>query len=132
MAQRTRRHPYLGLFDGANAALSVAQRDSSVSPLQALYFLNAQFPKKCADAVAQKLQSQYPTEKQQIKEAFLTVYGRPADKVETEHAEAFLAHVTTIYDAHSQAGDKTASAHQRALSSFVQSLYASNEFMFID
>lgn len=137
MAQRTRRHPYLGLFDGANAALSVAQRDSSVTPLQALYFMNAAFPKKCADSVTQKLQSSYATQHEQIRWAFLTIYGRPPEKVELDHAAEFLQQVTAIYKAHpaSTSLDATAQeklAQQRAFSNFVQALYASNEFMFID
>jgi hypothetical protein len=138
MVQRTRRHPYLGLFDGANPAVSVALRDTSVTPLQALYFLNAAFPKNCATALAKHLQDTYPSEKDQIRSAFLSIYARPPDKIETDHATGFLAQVTAIYLAHADTTTPQPTeaalklAHQRALGNFIQALYASNEFIFID
>jgi hypothetical protein len=44
MVQRSVKHPYMTLFDGPDANASTAQRNSSLTPLQALYFLNAPFP----------------------------------------------------------------------------------------
>jgi len=49
MTQRSRRHPYLGLFDGPDSTTSVGTRDSSITPLQSLYFLNGDFPKQCSE-----------------------------------------------------------------------------------
>jgi len=154
MAQRSRRHPYLGLFDGANPSASVAQRESSVTPLQALYFMNAEFPKECAAALAQQLHpppssepppgSKPEPEKEEIRAAFLRIYGRPPDPQEMETAARFLQETATIYLAHdpgdadrskvqAQAHTQThEGAHTRALSNLIQALYASNEFMFID
>ena len=144
MAQRTRRHPYLGLFDGANTSSSVGQRDSSVTPLQALYFMNASFPRTCAANLAQQLESAHVPEQEEIKRAFFTIYGRPATKVEIDHAAEFVEQITAIYEAHDTeahdtggqaAGDKAAlekTAHDKALGNLLQALYASNEFMFID
>ncbi len=40
MVQRNRRHPFLGLFDGADPNASTAQRQSTIVPPQALYFMN--------------------------------------------------------------------------------------------
>jgi mono/diheme cytochrome c family protein len=48
MIQRTVRSPYFTLFDGPNINMSTDQRGASLTPLQALYFMNAPFPKRCA------------------------------------------------------------------------------------
>ncbi len=158
MTQRTRRHPYLGIFDGPDATMSVAQRDSSITPLQTLYFMNGEFPKQCAGSLATQLEAAHVTQREEINRAFLLVYGRPAEKEEIAHAEEFLNSVTEIYK--TQGADTpqkpapatllqkasfpaqqssttpqpltSEAAHKLALSNFIQALYASNEFMFID
>ena len=165
MTQRSRRHPYLGLFDGADSTASVAQRDTSITPLQSLYFMNAAFPKTCAGDLAAKLEDAHLPAAEEIDRAFLILYGRHAAKDEIAHAEGFVASATAIYKTQGappatetpepqasplhQASFATktdapnpataqpqplsdAMAHKLAVSNFIQALYASNEFMFID
>ena len=158
MTQRTRRHPYLGLFDGADSTTSVAQRDRSITPLQSLYFMNAAFPKTCAASLVDQLEAAHLSSKEEINRAFLIIYGRPATKDEIAHAEEFVDSVTDIYKSHGtpnapasqatplkQVGYTTQGsastpaqttsnelAHKQALGNLIQALYASNEFMFID
>jgi hypothetical protein len=136
MAQRSRRHPYLGLFDGANPTISVATRETSVTPLQALYFMNASFPKDCAAALAKQLDqpsaSGSRSDKEEIHEAFLRIYGRPPDLHEMEASVKFLTETTALYIAHSPGQPDQHNAHNEALSNLIQALYASNEFMFLD
>ena len=153
MAQRSRRHPYLGLFDGANPSASVATRETSVTPLQALYFMNASFPKECAAALAKQLDQPTTSDKEQIRAAFLRVYARPPEAAEAEAALKFVQQTEAIYSAHdgtsianssegaahlqnvaarTSAMPDRSSAHTRALSNLIQALYASNEFMFLD
>jgi hypothetical protein len=165
MTQRSRRHPYLGLFDGADSTTSVAQRDTSITPLQSLYFMNASFPKTCAASLAEKLEDAHLTAQQEIDRAFLTLYGRPATKDEITHAEEFIQSAAAIYKKQgappgpeapepapsplhqASFGAKTdepaasskepqplsdATAHKLAVGNFIQALYASNEFMFLD
>src|SRR5579871_3215853 len=43
MTQRIQRHPFLGLFDGADTNASTARRVTSTTPLQALYLMNDPF-----------------------------------------------------------------------------------------
>lgn len=97
MTQRSRRHPYLGLFDGADSTASVAQRDTSITPLQSLYFMNASFPKECAASLAGKLENAHLSNAAEIDRAFMILYGRHASKDEVAHAEAFIASATEIY-----------------------------------
>jgi len=106
--------------------------------------MNASFPRTCAANLAQQLESAHVPEQEEIKRAFFTIYGRPATKVEIDHAAEFVEQITAIYEAHDTeahdtggqaAGDKAAlekTAHDKALGNLLQALYASNEFMFID
>ena len=159
MTQRSRRHPYLGLFDGADATMSVGTRDHSVTPLQSLYFMNGEFPKQCAARLTGQLEGAHLAPTEEINRAFILIYGRPATREEIGHAQAFIDSVTGIYEEHglpSTTPDSPASplhqvsmatgafpkpssmplseadAHREAFSNFVQALYASNEFMFLD
>ncbi len=132
MAQRSRRHPYLGLFDGANPSASVATRETSVTPLQALYFMNASFPKDCATALAKQLDQPGKSDKDEVRAAFLKIYGRPPDPQESDAATKFVQQTSAIYAAHSMGDQDEKKMHTRALGNLIQALYASNEFMFID
>ena len=132
MAQRSRRHPYLGLFDGANPSASVATRETSVTPLQALYFMNASFPKDCATALAKQLDQPNKSDKDEVRAAFVKVYGRPPDAQESDAAMKFVQQTSAIYAEHSPAEQDKNRTHTQALGNLIQALYASNEFMFID
>jgi hypothetical protein len=124
MVQRSVKHPYMTLFDGADANTSTAIRNSSLTPLQALYFLNSSFPKRCADHLAELLDSgqsivpdglkteqvssnaaaKAPDEKSELDRAFLIIYGRLPEKPELERSMQFM----------------------------IQAMYSSNEFMFVE
>jgi hypothetical protein len=132
MAQRSRRHPYLGLFDGANPSASVATRETSVTPLQALYFMNASFPKTCAAAMAKQLDQPSESDREEVSAAFLKIFGRPPDAQETDAAMKFVQQTGAIYAAHSEGEQDQRKTHTQALGNLIQALYASNEFMFID
>jgi mono/diheme cytochrome c family protein len=128
MVQRTVRHPYMTLFDGANPQTSTEQRTSSLTPLQALYFLNSPFPATCADDLSNDIQKD-PNQKAAVDSAFLTIFGRHATADEQRQTSEFLEKVSTYYTAH---GDAPAAAKQKAMSNFLQAMFASNEFMFIE
>ena len=132
MAQRSRRHPYLGLFDGANPSASVATRETSVTPLQALYFMNASFPKECAIALAKQLDQPSASVTEEIRQSFLKIYGRAPDVQEAEASLQFVHQSEQIYLISRPDQQDHRNAHIEALSNLIQALYASNEFMFID
>jgi mono/diheme cytochrome c family protein len=133
MVQRTVRNPYLSLFDGADPNISIDKRSESLTPLQALYFLDSPFPRKCADSLTAELQKSSPgkplTEKAKIDAAFMRVLSRPATSDEEREATEFLAKAGTVYMKQS---DTPEVAQQHAFSSLVQALFASNEFMFLE
>jgi mono/diheme cytochrome c family protein len=129
MVQRSVKHPYLTLFDGADANASTEQRTSSLTPLQALYFMNASFPKRCADHLATEWVGKKATDREVIVQAFLTIYGRAAAKPEMDRSEQFLARATALYVSRS---DTPEEARRKAISNFAQAMFSTNEFMFIE
>jgi hypothetical protein len=156
MVQRSVKHPYMTLFDGADMNTSTAQRSSSLTPLQALYFMNSAFPRRCADNLAGLLNADPPStnavaaqkagsakvkldsiqhasiaddDKDRINSAFLIIYGRLPEKSEQQRSIQFLHDVSAKYLA---AGDDPSKASQQALSHLMQVMFSSNEFMFIE
>ena len=55
MQQRIQKNPYLDLFDGPDGSLYFGERRSTVTTLQALYFMNSEFIHEQADAIAERL-----------------------------------------------------------------------------
>ena len=147
MVQRTVKNQYMTLFDGADAAASTGQRNSSLTPLQALYFMNAQLPRECSGHLAQLLEqgtpqpgavhtqrvsetkAAQPSQKEQVDRAFMVLYGRMPEKSEEERSMEFLHQLSMKYVAD---GADPAKARQEALANLIQAMFSSNEFMFIE
>ncbi len=129
MVQRSVRHPYLTLFDGADPGASTELRSSSLTPLQALYFMNGDFPHKCSAELAPKLFTQGTSQETAIRRAFLLIYGRPVSQPEQKESAEFLHKAATVYAAH---GASAKDAATKAEESFLQAMFSSNEFMFIE
>ncbi len=119
MILRNRRHPFLGLFDGADPNTTTPQRQVTTVPTQALYFLNDPF----FHAQAAKLASRLPTASDDVRiaEVFRQAYQRPPSAKETETAIGFLkAHATTT-------PDKAAS-----WAALARLVLAGNEFLYLE
>jgi hypothetical protein len=129
MVQRSVRHPYLTLFDGADPGASTELRSSSLTPLQALYFMNGDFPRKCAADLTPKLFTQGASQETAIRRAFLLIYGRPVSAPELKESTEFLNKAADVYTAH---GANAAVAQTKAEEGFLQAMFSSNEFMFIE
>jgi hypothetical protein len=129
MIQRSVRLTYFTLFDGPNTNISTEQRSSSLTPLQALYFMNGDLPKRCAASLVEHLPSSSAADKADIEQAFMILYGRPPTAPEIERSTSFLR---TASDAYATHGIAAADARKKALDEFVRALFATNEFMFVD
>jgi len=129
MIQRSVRLTYFTLFDGPNTNVSTEQRSSSLTPLQALYFMNGDLPKRCAANLVDHLPSTAVADKSDIEQAFMILYGRAPTEPEIERSATFLRTASDAYATHGMAGTD---ARKRALNEFVRALFATNEFMFID
>jgi hypothetical protein len=120
---RNRRHPFLGLFDGADPNASTPQRQTTTVPTQALYFLNDPFFHAQAAKLADRVSATPDAER--VNELFRLVLQRaPADK-DREFADAFLARYRKAL------GDKP-DADSQVWNALTRVLLASNEFLFVD
>jgi len=65
MVQRIQRHPFLGLFDGADPNSSTGTRQLTTAPPQALWYLNNPFVEECAKSLVAKLPPESPNSRMQ-------------------------------------------------------------------
>lgn len=127
MVQRRVRNPYYLLFDGADPHTSTDKRGTSLTPLQALYFMNSAFPGRCASALVKQAPPESETEF--IRKTYMSVYGRAPRADELTQIKKMLTQSAAIYEAH---GQKKEEALAHAKSHFVRALFSTNEFMFVD
>lgn len=90
MQQRNRRHPYLGLFDGADPNQSVAERFATTTPTQSLYLMNSPFVHRCAQDFAQRVLEEAQGASERIVLAYRLSTGERPSPAEIERAEQFL------------------------------------------
>jgi hypothetical protein len=127
MTQRIQRHPFLGLFDGADTNASTARRVTSTTPLQALYLMNDPFVHEQSRKFAARLLSERPDDAGRIERAYLLMFGRPAGGAEQTAAKEYLARVRDKL-----AGVPAEQQTRKALESFVRVLFMSNEFVYVN
>ncbi|MFC6646268.1 DUF1553 domain-containing protein [Granulicella cerasi] len=128
MIQRTVKHPYMTLFDGADPAVSTEMRSQSLTPLQALYFMNSKFPKQCSDALAKSLDDEHKKPEARLDAAFEIIYNRAPAAEERKHSEEFLSTMSSKLIA---TGSTPEAAQQKAFAHLLQAMFSSNEFMFV-
>jgi len=129
MVQRLRRHPYLSLFDGADAAISTGARPMTTTPLQALFMMNDKFTHEKADAFASRLTKSESDAAKRVQLAYRLAFGRNPAADELQSCTEYLAKA-------GEALKKTQASPEMqqpmAWSSFARALLGSNEFMFLD
>ena len=118
MVQRLKRHPFLGLFDGADPNSSTGARTTTTVPTQALFFLNDPFVHAKADRLAGRLLA-LPDDAARLDRVYRLCYGRAPSAAERRVAARFL----TV--------DPKQTPRQR-WSAWVRVLLASNEFLYVD
>ena len=122
---RNRRHPFLGLFDGADPNATTPQRQTTTVPTQALYFLNEPFFHKQAEKLAGRAMAKPDAER--VDELFRIALHRTPSKDDRAFAAAFLErYAGNLTDV--PAADRTKSAW----SALARILLASNEFLFVE
>tara|TARA_Y100001934_G_scaffold281817_1_gene392943 strand:- start:7640 stop:10663 length:3024 start_codon:yes stop_codon:yes gene_type:complete len=127
MQQRNRRHPYLELFDSADPNVSIAKRQTTVTPTQALYLMNSEFVHAQAHWLAHRVAVNEPTVKGRIRLFFEIAHGRQPSE------EDFNAAVDFVTDYQEQLPDADQSTRdQKVWSAFARVMLTSNGFLFID
>jgi hypothetical protein len=120
MTQRIKRHPFLGLFDGADTSSSTGVRLTTTVPTQALFFMNDPFVHTRSSALAARL-VKLPDDTARLARASWLLYGRPPTARDTTTMTLFLA------DA---AADAIGAA--AAWSAWLRVMLCSNEFVYVD
>lgn len=116
-------------FDFPDPTMPTGDRNATVVAPQALLLMNSDLVMKSADALAEKLLSDSTENAKRVANAYQQVLGREPTTNETTRVQSFL-------DAASRAALTDAAtidrqAERRAWSLFCQSLFASNEFMYL-
>ncbi len=121
MTQRTRRHPFLALFDGPDPSASTAQRSVTTVPTQALYFLNNPFVHAQADRLAARLLAAPPEGRVEL--AHRLAFARPATVQERREGADYLRACAAVLGPGREAA---------VWASYARALFASNEFIYVD
>jgi len=129
MVQRSQRHPYLSVFDGADPNVSTPGRDSSVTPLQALFAMNSEFIHDCSEHFAARLMDDAPDNARRLDLAFESALARPPTAPEKKRALAYLDESRQKLEAANVSPDMLT---QESWASFLRAMLASNEFIYID
>ncbi len=120
----------LKLFDFAEPSILVGERPVTTVPTQALYFLNSKFVTEQCDRLAESLlANQEWDDATRIDRAYQRVLARPADGSEVERAKKFIEHISHRF---SEDGKDPQLTTQLAWSGFVQALFGSAEFRYIE
>ena len=111
MQQRIQKNPYLDMFDGPDGGLHLGERKTTVTTLQALYFMNSEFIHEQAQAIASRL----PKEGQ-VGHLYELIFNRPVQQEELEFAKIYFAKNNS----------------QQRWAGYVRSMLSSNEFLHVD
>ncbi|HEX4073380.1 MAG TPA: DUF1553 domain-containing protein, partial [Planctomycetaceae bacterium] len=129
MTQRLRRHPFLALFDGPDTNVSTAHRDATTVPTQALFLMNDPFVHDESARFAERLVARSANENQRIEAAFEQAFARPPDAEEREQSAQFLATYRRELAPSESAAEGIV---KMSWAAFARTLFARNEFLFID
>ncbi|QDT13850.1 PSD1 and planctomycete cytochrome C domain-containing protein [Stieleria marina] len=126
---RNNLYSFFAQFDFPDPTMPTGTRSATVVAPQALLMMNADLVADSADEFATQLISSRSTDAERIDLAYQTAFGRAATKDETNRAIHFVDDLTSRSLTRSDSVD--ANALHQAWSLLSQSLFASNEFIFI-
>lgn len=127
MQQRLKKHPFLGLFDGADTNVSTPRREPTTVPTQALYLMNNEFVHERSASLAKRIVATQATDEQRLHDLFVSAVGR------TPSAEE-LADSTSFLKGYQQALT-TGTPEERQLaawSALIRTILTRNEFLYVD
>jgi mono/diheme cytochrome c family protein len=125
MTKRLTTRPYLQTFDGPDPNVCTSDREESVTPLQALYFMNDEFLHEQAGRLAASLVESTDDDPARLTKAFRTILCREPSPQE---AQLMLRHLAAVRDQF----ENDAEAERQAWSSLVRTLLRLNEFLYVD
>jgi hypothetical protein len=125
MTLRNRRHPFFALFDGADPNACTGERQVTIVPTQALFFLNDPFVHRQSDALAARLLAL--PEAERIPASYRILFQRKPTAREESATRKFLTEYQAALD------DVPAERRLReAWAARCRALLSSNELLFVD
>ena len=129
MTQRIQKHPFLGLFDGADPGATTDQRMITTTPSQALFMMNDPFVHEQSLNFARRVYAMAGDDAARLNAAYELAYSRPPTGGETHEALAFLeGYRAKLSGLNVPASDLPT----HSLAAYLRTLLASNEFLFVD
>jgi len=128
MVQRNRRHPYLALFDAADPNQSVARRQPTTTPAQALFLMNSPFVHDQARGFAQRIAAVAGHDSARVSWAFEAAHGRLPEASVIHDAVKFVA----AYRRKSAGRDPAGRREFPEWSALARVLLTSNSFLYVD
>jgi hypothetical protein len=129
MVQRQKKHPFLSLFDGADANVSTEERPTTVTPAQALYLMNDPFVHEKSAALAARLLKEAGDDGSRVRLAYELTQAREPDADELVRAGMFLGRYREKL---AGLGKSEGEQQQGAWAAFSRVLLTSNGFLFVD
>jgi hypothetical protein len=127
-------------FDFPDPTMPTGDRKATVVAPQALLLMNSDIVMESADALAVLLMNKPGDDAAKVQSAYQRVLGRPATDAETQRVLTFLKELTPeivpasirgVVNGQSPIDAAAASKTRQAWSLFCQSLFASNEFIYV-
>jgi hypothetical protein len=128
MTPRLGRHPFLALFDGADANASTPHRAATTVPTQALFWMNAPLVHEQSLAFAARLLAE-PDPATRVALAYREAFGRRPTEAEQAEAANFVAQYRTALDS---TDIPAADRDRQAWAGFTRTMFAANEFLHVD
>jgi hypothetical protein len=123
--KRTQVVSFLQLFDTPTIVFNSLRRPRTAMPLQSLSLLNSDFVRARSHAFASRMERERPDESERLTAVFLTAYARPPSGEEETAARGFLDTQANTYG-------QDAEARKKAWVDLCQSIFVSNEFLYLD
>lgn len=128
--KRVVQHPLMQAFDGPDAQASCGRRENTTVAPQPLALLNDSFVRARAMDFARRLQGEAgPQVEAQVRRAWQLALGREPSAREVQAAADF---VNNQIDQRSARKQKSPSAQDLALADLCQTIFAMNEFIYVD
>ena len=129
MTQRLQKHPYLALFDGADANASTDVRTNATVPLQALYLMNNPFVGECAEQFAARIVKAAPDPSERLARATALAWNRTPKPDETQR---FRSYLDAFAAEAGRAGASSVESDRLAWVSVARLMLTANEFLYVD
>ncbi|WP_435011582.1 DUF1553 domain-containing protein [Tundrisphaera lichenicola] len=129
MTARIRRHPFLALFDGPDTNASTARRNETTVPTQALFLMNDPFVHEQSAGFGRRLIAAASDDPRRIALGFEMALAREPSEPELAESMEFLRRYRRNIEAAGLPEDQRESL---AWSGFARTLFARNEFFFVD